>query len=71
MRAGVLAAALCQSTLRTVVSPSCDLGTKSDLLPLQGSMASTAPAKLRGREGIQELLALVSSVLALLPLGCA
>lgn len=33
-------------------------------------MASAAPAKLRGREeGNQELLALVRSVLALLPLG--
>lgn len=69
MRAGVLAAALCQNILRTVVPPSCDLGTKSDLLPLQGSMASTAPAKLRGREGTRELLALVSSILTPLPLG--
>lgn len=59
VRAGVPAAALCQNALHTVVSPSCDIGTKSDLPPLQGSMASTAPAKLRGRkEGTQELLAL-------------
>lgn len=69
MRAGVSSHSY-QNVLHSVVFPSCDLGTKSDLPPSAGSMASTAPAKLRGRkEGNQELLALVLSILALLPLG--
>lgn len=37
VRAGVLAAALCQNALHTVVPPSRDLGKKSDLPPLRAA----------------------------------
>lgn len=48
VRAGVLAAALGQNALHTVVFPSCDLGTKSDLPPLQAAWPPQLPPSSGG-----------------------